>query len=189
MPMPMTRAIRFTVMALVISAGVVAGAQQPSIAPQEAVSTGAARPQLQLKLLLTLARYDGDRKISSAPYTLWVTANEPAKTRLRMGVEVPLQSGPTLTYRSVGTEIDCSAEVRPNGLYKITLSVNESSVAFVRGDAAKTREPEPDAPSFRSFGSTFSILLRDGQSAQYTTATDPVSGDVTKVDVTMNVVK
>ena len=33
------------------------------------------------------------------------------------------------------------------------------------------------------------MLLRDGQSAQYSTATDKVNGEVWKVDVTMNVVK
>ncbi len=185
----MKSATRFSVMVLVLVATAAAGAQQPSIAAPEAVSPATAKPPLQLKLLLTLARYEGDRKISSAPYTLWVTANEPARTRLRMGVEVPLQSGPTVSYRNVGTEIDCSAEVRPNNLYKISLSVNDSSVTFLNRDATKAREPEPAPPSFRSFGSTFNILLRDGQSAQYTTATDPVSGEVTKIDLTMNVVK
>jgi hypothetical protein len=32
-------------------------------------------------------------------------------------------------------------------------------------------------------------MLKDGQTAQFTTATDKVSGDVIKVDVTLTVVK
>jgi hypothetical protein len=68
--------------------------------------------------------------------------------------------------------------------------VNDSSVAFLERDVAKTREaPGPSHPSFRSFHAAFDLLLRDGQSAQYATATDPVNGEVTKLDLTMNVVK
>ena len=44
-------------------------------------------------------------------------------------------------------------------------------------------------PAFRNFTSNFSILLKDGQSAQYASATDPVSGETLKVDVTLNVLK
>jgi len=41
----------------------------------------------------------------------------------------------------------------------------------------------------RSFNSSFQVLLRDGQTNQYTSATDPVTGEVTKIDVTLNVLK
>jgi hypothetical protein len=44
-------------------------------------------------------------------------------------------------------------------------------------------------PVLRSFTSNFTILLRDGQTAQYTTATDQVSGEVLKIDATLNVLK
>jgi hypothetical protein len=33
------------------------------------------------------------------------------------------------------------------------------------------------------------MVLRDGQTAQSTSATDPISGEVLKIDVTLNVVK
>jgi hypothetical protein len=33
------------------------------------------------------------------------------------------------------------------------------------------------------------MVLKDGQSAQFTAATDKVSGEVTRVEVTLNVVK
>ena len=44
-------------------------------------------------------------------------------------------------------------------------------------------------PAFQSFSSSMSVILKDGQSAQYTTATDKVSGEVIKVDVTLNVIR
>ena len=44
-------------------------------------------------------------------------------------------------------------------------------------------------PAFRNFTSNFNILLKDGQTAQYASATDPVSGETLKVDVTLNVLK
>jgi hypothetical protein len=33
------------------------------------------------------------------------------------------------------------------------------------------------------------MILKDGQSAQFTAATDKINGEVTRVDVTLNVVK
>jgi len=41
----------------------------------------------------------------------------------------------------------------------------------------------------RNFNSSFTLLLRDGQTAQVSSATDPISGEVLKVVVTLNVVK
>jgi hypothetical protein len=44
-------------------------------------------------------------------------------------------------------------------------------------------------PVFRSFRSTNTLVLRDGQTRQFTAATDRVSGEVVRIDVTLNVVK
>ena len=46
-----------------------------------------------------------------------------------------------------------------------------------------------DIPSFRSFRTSFSVMLRDGQTTQHTSATDPVTGEVIRIDVTLNVMK
>ena len=47
----------------------------------------------------------------------------------------------------------------------------------------------PQLPALRSFRFTNSLVLKDGQTAQFTTAVDKVTGVVTKVDVTLTVVK
>ena len=51
-------------------------------------------------------------------------------------------------------------------------------------DAAKTA-----LPSFQSFSSAMHLIMKDGQTTQYTTATDKISGEVVKVDVTLNVIR
>ena len=46
-----------------------------------------------------------------------------------------------------------------------------------------------DVPAFRSFRSSFAMLLQDGQSMQYASATDPISGEVMKIDVMVSLAK
>ena len=45
------------------------------------------------------------------------------------------------------------------------------------------------AAKFQNFTSSARLLLRDGQTVQYTAATDKTSGEVAKLDVTLNVIK
>ena len=143
--------------------------------------------QIPLKLQLVLSRYQGDKKIATAPYLLWLTTNEP-RSGLRMTVRMP--EGAT-SVRDVGMNIDCSATTgNDNGVYKLNVTVSDTSV--FSPDSQRPASAAPAAvsqPLFRTFTSTFYILLRDGQTAQYTSATDPVSGEVLKIDATLNVLK
>ena len=167
---------------------------------------GEAQPQatgrqIPLKVQLVVARYQGEKKVSSLPYTLSVVANDNDKTSLRMGVEVPIPqtvfSAPkdgtasvpqvSYTYRSVGTNIDCQARTVEEGLYKLDLGVSDSSVFAADKDANPARVGPP--VTIRYFTSTFNVLLRDGQTVQHTAATDPVSGEVLRIDVTLTVLK
>ena len=161
-----------------------------------------AKPQTPLKLQLVVSRYQGEKKISSLPYQLWVTTNAEGRTNLRMTVRVyvPSSSGPAsqpgappvnFEWKDVGTSIDCSAtEALETGVYKISVLVSDSSLYNVPGGQ---RVPQDTVvatpPSSRNFMASFTILLRDGQTAQYTSATDPVSGEVLKIDATLNVLK
>jgi hypothetical protein len=43
------------------------------------------------------------------------------------------------------------------------------------------------SPSFRSFRAINSMVLKDGQTAQFTTATDKVTGETVRIDVTLTV--
>lgn len=167
---------------------------------QKAASASATGAQSTLKVQLVLSRYQGDRKISSFPYTLMVHADErnrnTGRANLRLGSQVPIttmsrQSSeanaplvPTTQYRDVGTSIDCTITALDGGRYKVDVTVEDSSI-----DNGPASGATGANPAFRTFKASDSMLLRDGQSAQSSTATDKVSGDVWRVDVTLTVVK
>ena len=194
----MKKTIQFGAAILVVMMTAAAVAQEkPAPAQDKPAPAPAARPLIPLKIQLMLSRFQGEKKLSSVPYLMWVTSNDNSFTRLRMGVKIPLYSGsgPTASYnyQDVGTNIDCTATTAPDGLYKVMLTVNDSSVYFPDRDRPNAGIPPPVSdtapPAIRSFTSTFNILLRDGQTGQYTTATDQVSGEVLKIDATLNVLK
>ncbi len=155
-------------------------------------------PIAQLKVQIVLSKYQGDKKISSMPYTLSVSSERGTRASVRMGAQVPILMGPSAdgktpasfsySYKDVGTNIDCmSFSVDSEGRYKLEITIEDSSV-YAEG-AAQVAVRAGDHPSFRSFRTTDVLILRDGQSAQYSSATDKVSGEVVKVDVTLTVVR
>jgi hypothetical protein len=187
------RAFVWTVLLLTAAPRLVHGQQPP----------GTSKPAMvPLQVEIVMSRYQGDKKISSIPYTLNVNANG-TPTQLNMGTQVPVvstvltpspQAGATTqplqsyNYRNVGTNIDLRASSSAEGSYELQLTVEDSSVYTPEG------QPQGSAtlsglPAFRNFKSTNSLLLRDGQSRQYTVATDRVSLEVTKLDVTLKVLR
>jgi hypothetical protein len=165
-------------------------------------SSQSATTQVPLKVQLVVSRYSGEKKVSSVPYILSVVANDNDKTSLRMGVDVPVPvtvfggakdnaSIPTTSYnyRSIGTNIDCTARTVDGAVFKLDLGVSDTSLFLTDKQGGANTVPLPGIPAFRSFTSTFNVLLRDGQTAQHTSATDSVSGEVLRVDVTLTVLK
>ena len=174
-------------------------------APEPATSRPKKVP-VMLRVQITIARYQAERKLASVPYTVLLTTDD-RKVRLRMGVEVPIpvtsfsksddaKSGAVTSfqYKNVGTNIDCWAEDRSgDGLFQVGLSVENSSIystteARTTGGLNETGLA-PDRPMFRTFNVSLNPTLRDGQSIQAVASTDPVTGEVVKIDVTLNVVK
>ena len=173
---------------------------QPGTA-QPADSSAAAH--VPLKVQLTLMRFKGDKKISSVPYMLGVLTNS-QKTSLRMGVQVPVPmtifaksdggapSAPqtSYTYRDVGTNIDCEAGNLGNGLFNLIIAVDDSTLFLDRSaESAEEKKIPRDIPAFRSFRVSFAILLRDGQTMQYAAATDPISGEVMRIEVSLSLAR
>lgn len=146
---------------------------------------------VSLKVQLVLGRYQGEKRISSMPYTLQLTANERETTNLRMTTDVPVPNqGGGYNYRPVGTSIDCRAGTATDGVYRLHVTLNDTSIRLPEPkDAGSTSASGATVPSFRSFTANFTIVLRDGQTAQYTSATDPASGEVLKVDASLSVLK
>ena len=176
---------------------------QPAPPQAQASPSGGGR-QVPLKVQLTLSKFMGDKKISSVPYMMGVLTNA-QKTSLRMGVQVPViqtvfsakgdgtagtvpQS--SYTYRDVGTNIDCQASDVGNGLFNLVFTIDDSTIhSDASGEPADQKKIMRDVPAFRSFRASFAMLLRDGQSMQYASATDPISGEVMKIDVMVSLAK
>jgi hypothetical protein len=168
-----------------------ARAQQPAQPAPAAPSTAPTKDPTLLKVLVVISRYQGEKKLSSQPYTISIRADGVGAS-LRMGMQVAVPSaGPegksTVVYKDVGTAIDCVARSLEGGRYQLELTIDDSSLA------ADDQIPAPFAkgiPQFRSFRiQRETAFLRDGQTTQLTTAAEKVTGEVAKIDVTLNVVK
>jgi hypothetical protein len=168
-------------------------AQKPSADKPAAATAKPAGSPLPIRLQFVIAKYQGEKKTSSLPYSLSLSTNG-VPVRLRMGADVPYIANPvspdgkstaSYNYRSVGVSIDGTVSVVEMGLYRVDVTVVD--------DSLHTQTQGPPAlsavPAFRNFRTTNSIVLKDGQTTQLTTAADPTSGEVLRVDVTLTVVK
>jgi len=139
-----------------------------------------------LRVQVVFAEFDGDKKVSSLPYTFSVNADE-RRTRpnsqVRNGARIPiLTEKDKITYVDIGTNIDCSALLQDDGRFKLTMNVERSSLS-----------PDSDgpnrAPIVRQFRAEINPVLKDGQTIESIVATDPLNGHVYHVTVTLNVLK
>jgi hypothetical protein len=178
-----------TLMMAVLASGTILaqGSGPAAQTPPPQPATKVEKPIIPLKVQVTLSRYDGEKKLSSLPFTLWVNANDSSTTSLNVGVQVPLSEAPTpqnlqgISYRSVGTSMTCSATLLDDGRFRLNLIINDSSVSPAKEKGGLV--------SFQSLQTTNYLLLRDGQTAQFLAATDKVTGEVTRVEVIASVLK
>jgi hypothetical protein len=178
-----------------------AGQAQPAPSPAPAPagpSTGQALgPLVPLDVVVVVNRYQGEKRVSTLPYNLAVNANDRTISSLRMGARVPVQraaglvGGPgfaQVEYQSVGTDIDCFARTMDDGRFQVNLIINDSSI-YENVPGSVKPSADDNSPVFRSFKSTNTLVLRDGQTRQFTAATDRVNGEVVRIEVTLRVVK
>jgi hypothetical protein len=172
-----------------------------------------AERSIPLRVELVISRYQADKKVSSLPYSFVVNATDPGHleefSRVRMGVEIPVVGypptpdakqnaatgqTPAVQYRPFGTNIDCFARILDDGRFKVGVTVEESSPlneqekARSTGSATENRAVN-STPVFRSFRISNTLVLKDGQSQQFSTATDRFSGEIVKIDMTLSVIK
>jgi hypothetical protein len=156
-----------------------ASQNQPN--PKKSDVTAAVIP---LRVQVVFTEFDGDKKISSLPYTFTVNADERRvrpNSQVRNGVRVPVSNGKDqYTYMDVGTNIDCSALQQDDGRFKLSMTIDRSSLS-------------PDAqggnPAVLQFRAEINPILKDGQTIESIAATDPLSGHVHHVSVTLTVLK
>jgi hypothetical protein len=182
-------------------------------APEPTSPTSPKKVQnIPLELQVIVARYQGDKRISSLPYVLSMKSSISSRdfrpgfgASLRLGSRVPVRTQvpvpatdgkPATTtnsvnYENVGTNIDAGATALEDGRYEVTLTLNESSVITDTKQAFELRGASGmgEYPVFRSYQSTNTFFVKEGQTAQFTAASDRVSGEVVRVEVKLTVVK
>lgn len=167
-----------------------------SVAEQEAA-------EMPLNVQIVLTEFDGTRKVTSLPYSIHILGTgtrNPQFANLRYGVRVPIalasspNGGSSIQYEDVGTNIDCRAIRREDGTYRLDITTERSSVSTPNANGTETEwKPGNSRPSeqplIRSFKDNFAVIVKDGQTVEGTSAADPVTGHVLKVDVTLTVLK
>jgi len=164
--------------------------------PSDAKLADTSKNIVPLKVTVVFYEYDGEKKLSTLPYVLFLKADEGSRYvgKVRIGVKVPIWTGgkeSAIQYQDVGSNLDCSAQVAEDGKYMLDLSLERASIYPNSSEYPTGSKPDeqPHQPLFRQFRANLALLLRDGQTTPSTIATDPLNGHIVKVEVTLNVVK
>jgi hypothetical protein len=193
-----------------VSAAAISAAQVPEGPQLKPLTPGAKSAQnIPLEVQVVISRYQGEKRISSLPYVLSLKSAPLSQRRgdsgamLRLGSRVPVRtqmfSPPpadgkpaapmsSVNYENVGTNIDIGATAMEDGRFEVTITINESSVVTDPQDLKGTPGSD-NYPVFRSYQSTNTLFVKDGQATQFTAASDRVSGEVVRVEVKLMVLK
>jgi hypothetical protein len=168
-----------------------------------------ANAVVPIDLEVVISRYQAEKKTSSLPYALTVNAKYVSDvegapmTSLRMGGEVPLPTmsftvdgkpmpgfptGGPVMYKAVGTNIDARGRILDGGRFEIWVSVQDDAIATPQSVGVGSA-PATSLPVIRSFRASNNVVLKDGQTRQFTAAADRITGEVVKVDVTLKIAK
>jgi hypothetical protein len=159
---------------------------------------------VSLKVGVVVTELEGAKKISSLPYTFYVNTDDAGRgstSSVRMGLRVPVAISSTaggavgqFQYMDIGTNLDCGATSTADGHFKLYLSVDRSYLTSA--DDKKSPALAADGVSISSgnpivqhFSSTYNLMIRDGQTIEATSTTDPITGRVLQISVTANAVK
>jgi len=178
------------------------------LAGSDVVSAQAAQRQAvetaPVKVDVVISRHKGDALVSSLPFSLYVRAAERAgRASVRMGVDVPVgtttvtrgqgeeaQQATSSTrpdYRYVGTMLDCQVTATDDGL-RVFVNIQDSSIHTTAGENMPATI-DPNAMAFRTFSLSNELQMQSGETKEFGVATDKITGETVKVNVTVNVVK
>jgi hypothetical protein len=155
-----------------------------------------------LKVQVVFSEFEADKKVKSMPYTSIVTADAGRGqdySKLRIGSRVPLYTGKEngLQYIDVGTNLDFRAERLEDGKFGLKIALERS---WVQGDVeipvnktvGSQIAPSPGQfkePVIGQYKTDVYLVVRDGQTVENTVATDPLSGRLLKIELTLSVAK
>jgi hypothetical protein len=183
----------------------IAGMLAPLRAQDKQAAANEPKKLIPLKVVVVVTELDGAKKISSLPYSFYVNSddvNHGGTSQVRVGLRVPVATGTVVKdgatvntqfqYMDINTSIDCTAYSMGEGKFKLTLSVDRNYLGSAESNKALPAEGVTVGngnPIMQHFSSSYNLLIRDGQTIEATSTTDPVSGRVLQVSVSVNVVK
>jgi hypothetical protein len=149
-------------------------------------------PGVPLRITVVFTEFEGSKKLSNLPY---VFPCGTSKSTVRIGYQVPFGGEPR-EYNDIGTALDCIAAPQDRGdLYILHLKVEHLTVYTAAQSSSAPVEwhpgaPLPVRPIFGNVEGEFNdLVMRDGQTVQFFSGTDSVSGHTWKVNVTLNATK
>lgn len=156
-----------------------------------------AKPSIPIKVQIVFTEFDGEKKISSMPYSFMTITDEKMggnySTSLRTGVRVPIETDgkdQKTTYMDIGSNIDCGVKSEEDGRFRVFLIFDRSALYPNKSPEGERLVAEPNGlPLVRQFRTAENLILKDGQTSENIMSTDPLNGHVIRVSVTINAVK
>ena len=183
---------RVALVAVTLILGAAAAAEQDQASLQTAQAAAKPAPVAPPKgaaptarLQVVLSRFNGDKRVANQPYVVVTVANGRPKV-LRIGAEVPVAWGTgakdSPSYKSIGTNIIAEVTLQDDGRFLVSVNVESSSLYA-------DDQNQVGRPAFRNYKLDGMAYLKDGQTAEVATATDSLTGEVIKMEVTVTAVK
>jgi hypothetical protein len=153
--------------------------------------------KIPVKVQIVISRYEGERKVSSLPYTLFAIANGD-RVSFNVGANLPIvssnqstdgKSTPSVSYTNVGTSITSSVTTE-GGRYRMTLDVRDQTVIAPKPTTTPDASPKlSDYQSWGNFQFNGTLNVKEGETKQVISAADKIEGVVVKLDVTLTLDK
>jgi hypothetical protein len=163
------------------------------VVPSDEASAPAGAP---LQVQIVIARYQNDKRVSSLPFSLSISSAPGNKANVRMGGQVAVpstvfanaQAGQpqpltSFNYQNVGTNIDVTTVQSVQGRIGLNVTVSETTLKPAEAGS------QISVPTLNTYQSQNTVYVKDGETAQFTAATDRISGEVVRIEVTARVVK
>jgi hypothetical protein len=94
-----------------------------------------AKSSIPVKVQIVFTEYDGEKRISSMPYSFMTITDEKMggnySTSLRTGIRIPIETDgkdQKTTYMDVGSNIDCGVKSEEDGRFRVFLIFDRSAL-------------------------------------------------------------
>lgn len=164
---------------------------QTPVPPNANQGPQAQGPMPTLKLTVVISRFSGEKKIGNLPFVLLLTPTD-TSTNVQMSSTLPVPDAmgkdgvQSYSYRPFGTSITASAKEASPGQYLVNMTISDSQML---AEGVPQAEATKGILRTQQFSSGVRLPLRDAQTISYNAATDKITGDLVRVEVTLNVLK